>query len=242
MGTYRPLVGAAHRRGSLIGTWSAVLTDLGYLLLAAFPSAARPFTRYFRFRYRRLAPSYEDLTAAAPGYGEGLRMGLERCRVTPVACADVAAGTGAASRMIRARYPSARVVAVDLSVEMLREWRTVGDMRRIVGAAWALPLASGGLDLAVVQNAPPCFDELARIVRPGGVVLFSLSTAGLLPAGLRGWLLQRALPHGLALLSETAAGRGLTWLFQKRHEALAAPRTAHSGGQSWPAAAADRDC
>lgn len=209
-------MGATHRRGNLISTWSAVLTDLGYLLLAAFPPSARLLARYFRFRYRRLAPSYDDLTAAAPGYGEALRMGLERCGVTPVACADVAAGTGAASRMIRARYPSARVVAVDLSAEMLREWRTVGDIGRIVGAAWALPLASGGLDLAVTQNAPPCFNELARIVRPGGVVLFSLSTAGPLPAGLRAWLIRRALPDGLAPLSETAAGRGITWLLQKR--------------------------
>ncbi|MBI3976132.1 MAG: methyltransferase domain-containing protein [Armatimonadetes bacterium] len=196
----------------------AVLTDLSYLVQAAFPPVARLLTPYFRWTYGRLAPHYENhIIARTLGYGEALRVALHQCDLTPRWCADIAAGTGSATRVLRRRHPQARVVAIDLSLSMLQELEGAEGVNRIVGTGWALPLASGGLDLAVLQNAPPSFVELARAVRPGGVVFFSLSAAGLIPASLRRWLLRRAVPVVLAPLGETTAGSGITWSFRRMH-------------------------
>lgn len=209
-------VEGSRRCPGLVAAVGAVLTDLGYLLQAAFPPVARLLTRYFRWRYGRLASHYENRAIArTPGYGDALRVALDQCDLRPRWCADIAAGTGAATRVLRRRHPQARVVAVDLSLPMLQALQRPEGVNRVVGTGRALPLASGGLDLAVLQNAPPSFAELARVVRPGGVVFFSLSAAGRIPARLRRWSLRHAVPAGLTPLGETAAGSGITWSFRR---------------------------
>jgi ubiquinone/menaquinone biosynthesis C-methylase UbiE len=194
----------------------AVLTDLSYLVQAAFPGTGRRLVPIFRRRYRRLAPRYEaHVVARSPGYDAALRAALGLPALSPRWCADIATGTGAAARLLRARFPQARIVAVDLSAEMLGSHQGDPAVARIVGNSWALPLADGQLDLAVVQNAPPGLSELARVVRPGGFVLVSLSSAGGLPAVVRNALLRRGTPPSLRAGPAMVAGSGVTWVFRK---------------------------
>lgn len=194
----------------------AAVTDLGYLLLAAFPSLVRLTVPYFQWRYRRLARQYEARAiAGTPGYGASLTAALAQCDLVARWAGDIAAGTGAATRLVRARFPQSRVIAVDLSPLMLQELRPAEPVLRVVGDGRALPLRADGLDLAVVQNAPPSFRELARVVRRGGVIIFSLSEGRRIPQGLRRWLLHRAVPQTLGPPREVAAGRGVTWWFRK---------------------------
>ncbi len=195
---------------------SGVLSDLSYLLQAAFPSIARFLIPISRRTYRRLAARYEaEVIVRSPGYDAALRGALEHTASGPRWCGDIAAGTGAATRLLRSRFPETRIVAVDLSPSMLQELPLAAGIHRVVGNGWGLPLTSGGLDLAVIQNAPPNLRELARVVRPGGTLLFSLSSAGVLPVGLRRWLLRRAAPATLTAPEETAAGSGVTWAFRR---------------------------
>ena len=100
---------------------------------------------------------------------------------SPVALAgrlvlDIGSGTGAVAQAAVARR--ARVVAADRSVEMVsyasrRGWPT------IAADALALPMRDGVFDAAVagflLNHLPPvpALAELARVVRPGGVVLAS---------------------------------------------------------------------
>lgn len=183
---------------------------------AAFPAAGARLGPLFRWRYRRAAPRYElDVIARTPGYGAALWAALEATEGDPRWCGDIAAGTGWATRLLRDRFPHSRIVAVDLSPEMLDQMRPAPAVYRVVGNGWALPVATGTLEVAVLHNAPPSFRELARVLVPGGTLLFSLSSAAALPAFLRRWLLRRAIPPALGVPRELVVGWGVTWEFRR---------------------------
>lgn len=97
---------------------------------------------------------------------------------------DVACGTGRTLRTLARALPSARLVGVDLSPPYLDEARRIlagrPDIRLLPGAAEALPLADGSMDVAtstwMFHELPPdvrrqAMSELARVTRPGGTVV-----------------------------------------------------------------------
>jgi len=91
---------------------------------------------------------------------------------------DLACGTGRYARHLRARG-SRRVVAADFSLEMLRAGRD--DNLPLVCADWlALPIPDGFFDLVVsglaaghIEDLAGALRELARVLKPGGVVVYS---------------------------------------------------------------------
>lgn len=87
--------------------------------------------------------------------------------------ADVGCGKGRFSRVIKDRYPSARVYAIDIAEAMLA--RVPPGIDRAAAAMTALPLASGSCDGAFATESlehavdiPKAVEELCRIVKPGG--------------------------------------------------------------------------
>ncbi len=96
---------------------------------------------------------------------------------------DVACGSGRWAR--RLTRHGARVIAVDLCPEMLR----LAPGRRVMADARMLPLPDGAADLTMCAFAlsylsAACLAELARITRPGGVVMVSDMHPA---AAARGW-------------------------------------------------------
>lgn len=90
---------------------------------------------------------------------------------------DVATGTGAVARELRRRFCT--VVGLDQSPEMLAEARRrLGDeVEFVLGEADQLPFADGSFDgltftylLRYVEDPAATLTELARVVRPGGMV------------------------------------------------------------------------
>ena len=92
--------------------------------------------------------------------------------------ADVGAGTGKLTAAVRAL--GHQVVAIEPDRDMLARLRTAfaadDDVEALVGSVEDLPLADGGVDAVVVGQAWHWFDEaraaaeIARVLRPGGVV------------------------------------------------------------------------
>ncbi len=87
---------------------------------------------------------------------------------------DVAAGTGSISRALGAA--GYRVVALDQSPDMLARYDATMGLR-VLATAEQLPLADGSVDgvtsgylLRYVDDLPGAIAELARVVRPGGIV------------------------------------------------------------------------
>lgn len=112
---------------------------------------------------------------------------LEFVTLRPEVILDLGAGTGHASRALKARYPHARVIAVDIAPRMLDEarhqmgWRRRFD--RLCAEAARLPLKDQSVDL-IVSNLmlqwciPPdgVLAEIQRVLRPRG--LFSFTSFG----------------------------------------------------------------
>ena len=127
---------------------------------------------------------------------------------------DLACGTGDLCRELAAR--GLRPIGVDLSYGMLAAARTTAPL--VHGDALRLPLPSGsvagatcGFALRNFASLPPCFDELARVVRPGGrIALLEVAEPPnrLLRAGHR-FYFGRVVPLVGGLLSDPAAYRYL---------------------------------
>jgi malonyl-CoA O-methyltransferase len=90
---------------------------------------------------------------------------------------DVACGTGRYLKILRARG-AARVVGIDLSIEMLRRARAQGAVAR--GDLVALPVVGArfdvvtcGLAIGHVARLGDAIAEMARVLVPGGVLLYS---------------------------------------------------------------------
>ena len=110
---------------------------------------------------------------------------LERLDVLPAAPADVldiGCGTGGASDAMQRRWPGARVVALDWSLGMLGETgarcgdrvlRVCADLLRLPLAARRFDLVFSSLALQWVTDLPRALAEMRRVLRPGGLLLFT---------------------------------------------------------------------
>ncbi len=112
---------------------------------------------------------------------EALR-GRDQRRVT---FADIACGTGSFLRQVRQAFPRLPALAIDLSEAYMAETRhRIGsrpNVRSLVAKAEALPLSDAGLDIAtciyLFHELPPdvrraVARELARVIKPGGLLVF----------------------------------------------------------------------
>jgi ubiquinone/menaquinone biosynthesis C-methylase UbiE len=153
-------------------------------------------------------------------------LSLESALVTidppPGRALDLGTGTGAAALAIARRWPETEVVGVDIARHMVEEARRklppeLGSRVGFdVADAAHLPFPDASFDLVALANMIPFFNELARVVVPGGTVVFGFSggpeTPIYVPAErLRGELQRRGFAH----FAEFSAGRGTALLARK---------------------------
>jgi SAM-dependent methyltransferase len=142
------------------------------------PLLWRLFRRPLRLMFDGLAPTWE--TRIGPHHLRALELALEETP-SPRRILDLGTGTGVVAIALGERYPEAEVVGVDLSPGMIEEGRRklpselAGRVRFEVGDASALPYPDRGFELVVLSNMIPFFDELARVVAPGGTLVLSSS-------------------------------------------------------------------
>jgi malonyl-CoA O-methyltransferase len=143
--------------------------------------------RVVRRSFDRAAPTYESAAAVQREIRTRLLERLDIVRLVPGTVLDLGAGTGHASRELKRRYSSARVIALDLSLQMLRESaRQQSFLRRfapVCADAHGLPLRTGSIDLVLsnlllewCHDPDAVFAEVARVLRPQG--LFTFTTVG----------------------------------------------------------------
>ena len=136
------------------------------------------FRRPLRSMFDGLASTWE--TRIGPHHLRALDLALEDV-LPPRRILDLGTGTGVVAIALAERYPEAQVVGIDISPGMIEEAarklppELAGRVRFEVGDASALDCDDSDFDLVVLSNMIPFFDELARIVTPGGFLVLSFS-------------------------------------------------------------------
>jgi len=133
--------------------------------------------------FGRAASTYDQSAVLAEQLRRQMMERLALVAFSPGAILDLGCGTGSGAKALAARWPQARVIALDASRAMLRGSGTLEASSRIdllCADAETLPLADASFDL-VFSNLllPWCEDidavlaEVARVLRPRGVFTFT---------------------------------------------------------------------
>lgn len=128
---------------------------------------------------------------------------------------DLGTGTGEAALFFSREYLTASVRGVDLSEEMIRAARAKvgldpeGRIAFRVADAGSLPYEDESFDLVAQINVPPFFAEIARVLRPGGEVIFVASSGSATPFYTPPAVLERGLAkRGIETVASGEAGTG----------------------------------
>jgi len=186
------------------------------------PALWRVFRRPLRRQFDALAGRWDEIRAANPLHLAGLEKALEAVDPPPQRVLDLGTGTGAAAVTVARRFPNAEVVGVDLAPAMIEEARRTapadlaGRLRFEVADAARLVYADGAFELVCLANMIPFFDELARVVAGGGLVLCSFSRGAQTPIYVPFETIRRELgSRGFGDFAEFEAGDATALLARK---------------------------
>lgn len=136
-----------------------------------------------RTAFDRAAGTYDAHAVLQKEVGQRLLDRLEYQRQEPDWVLDIGCGTGAASRRLQAAFPRSGIMALDWSMRMLGHVRRSGPQPQpltVCADMQELPLASRSVDLIysnlAAQWSPDperLFTEIRRVLRPGGLLLFT---------------------------------------------------------------------
>ncbi len=151
--------------------------------------AVRPVKRDVRRAFDRAARTYDGAAVLQREVCGRLLEHLDPVRLAPRRVVDLGCGTGHAFEALAKRYPGAALLGLDLAPAMLERARERTPWwRRALGAgspalacadAESLPLAGQSVQLVfsnlALQWCDPAtvFSEAARVLEPGGLLLFS---------------------------------------------------------------------
>ena len=154
----------------------------------------RAITRAFD----RASTSYDAVATLQDRVRGELLARLDELDVTPQSILDLGAGTGHGSRALKRRYPRATVVAADIAPGMLerarQQSRWLRRFERVRADAYALPFKDGAFDLVFsnlmlqwCDDLDAVFADIARVLKPGGLLLFSTFGPGTLAELREAW-------------------------------------------------------
>ena len=137
-----------------------------------------------RRSFGRASAHYHEAARLQSVVGAELLERLQYFSLEPRVIIDLGAGSGRGAAALRALFPRARVIAVDLAFPMVQEARRRQRFWRrydcVCADGCALPFAAQSIDLVYCNLmlqwcAEPArlFEQLQRVLRPGGLLLFS---------------------------------------------------------------------
>lgn len=141
-----------------------------------------------RRAFERAAGSYDKSAVLQQEVNHHLLERFDYINFNPTTIIDIGAGTGYATQALRKRFPKAGMFALDLAFSMLKIaasrqsiWSKLKNKITFVNAdAESLPFADNSVDLIYsnltlqwVNDLDLALSECRRVLRPGGMLLFS---------------------------------------------------------------------
>jgi ubiquinone/menaquinone biosynthesis C-methylase UbiE len=188
-----------------------------------WPLLWRAFRPLMRAQFDRLAPNWD--TMRDPAHLGSFERALESVDGSPARALDLGTGTGAAAFSVARHFPEAQVTGADLAEEMLAEARRkippelAGRVRFEQADSARLPYDDASFELVTLANMIPFFDELARVLAPGGWALFSFSVGPETPIWVAPErLLSELSRRGFSEFADFQAGPGTALLARKQEQ------------------------
>ena len=177
------------------------------------PVLWRLFRAPLRRQFESLAPGWD--ARRTPSRTEAYETALAALPDAPSRALDLGTGTGDGALALARRFPQADVVGADLAEGMVAEARRktppelAGRVRFEVADAAQLPFRDAEFDLVAMNNMIPFFDELTRVLAPGGRAVFAFSAGANTPIYVPPERLRRELAtRGFSEFAEFSAGTG----------------------------------
>jgi SAM-dependent methyltransferase len=182
----------------------------------AWPLLRGPMRRFFDER----AVGWDDRTGAgSPAHLAPLAAATLHVPRAPERVLDIGCGTGEGTLFLAREFPQARVRGVDMSEEMVRLATAKvgldpeGRIAFKLGDASRLPWPDDSFDLVCQLNMPVFFDQIERVLRPGGHVIVASSwgkrTPFYTPEKLLRW---KFLQLGIEPVESGTAESGSYWV------------------------------
>ncbi|MFO7593479.1 MAG: malonyl-ACP O-methyltransferase BioC [Pseudomonadota bacterium] len=151
-------------------------------------SFIRPDKQAIRAAFEASADQYDEVAFLQREVASRLLERLDLLKMTPETILDLGSGTGHCTEALAARYPDARIVALDLAESMLQHtrrrfsrWRRFrkkhgfvsGDAERLPFADNSFDMLFSNLTLQWCTDLEQTFNEFRRVLRPGGVLFYT---------------------------------------------------------------------
>jgi malonyl-CoA O-methyltransferase len=137
------------------------------------------------FRFNKAAHRYDSAAVLQRTVGNALLKRLEGIRLWPQTILDLGCGTGHFTPFLKKAYSSASIIGFDQSTGMLKRAQEknegVSKMYWLAGQAESLPFSDHSVELIYSNlmlhwsvDFQEALNELSRVLKPGGLLLFSI--------------------------------------------------------------------
>jgi malonyl-CoA O-methyltransferase len=140
--------------------------------------------KQMRLSFDRAASHYDDSAVLQREVADRLLSRLEMIKYQPRRILDLGCGTGYCAEHLQRRYKKSEYIGMDIAHHMVttarsQHGRWFRRQRWLCADAETIPLADNSIDMVVSNltlqwcDAPRVFAELARVLRPAGLLMFS---------------------------------------------------------------------
>jgi ubiquinone/menaquinone biosynthesis C-methylase UbiE len=192
-------------------------------LVARVPRAWRLIRRPTERFFDSLATGWDTrVQPDSPEHLAALFAAVDSLPAPPRRIIDLGTGTGAGALALARRFQEAQVEGVDISERMIAAAREktpddLGDRVSFsVGDAAALPFEAQSFDLVTQVSVPVFFDQVERLLQPGGHVVVVSSLGKATPYHLPNRVLRRKFERrGFRTVAAGEAGTGTFFVGEK---------------------------